>query len=310
MIPNNEYYKEVEIDISTICNLKCPLCNRADPKLYKNLNFFSEINLIENVIEKFPNIEKFNIGFLVCEPTLNPNLLDIIKLLKSENKTIMFSTNGNTFCDNNSFWENLLILFDEKDEVVWSLDGLDQETYEQYRIGGNINKIITNIKRVEKLFPKLKQRIQFIKFKHNERDLGYLEQFKLENNIKTSFDIIESNGKCSIVNENSIVSPTWDYEKWLKIKKTVLKSKIINCECLPERILFIDAYGKIGFCLPQLTDSIKNGKPITVYDNIQCINEYIKESYQNRFDNNICQFYCGNIMKEIKAKQNISSNYA
>jgi MoaA/NifB/PqqE/SkfB family radical SAM enzyme len=310
MIPNNEYYKEAEIDISTVCNLKCPLCNRADPKLYKNLNFYSDLELFKNIIEKFPNIKKFNIGFLVSEPTLNPNLLDIINFLKSKDKTIMFSTNGNTFYEDTIFWKNLITLFDLTDEIVWSMDGLNQETYKQYRIGGNIDKVIKNIIRAEKLFPNLKQRIQFIKFKHNEKDLEFLEQFKLENGIKSNFDIIESNGKCSIINEDSNVSPTWDYDKWLRIKKTVLKSKTIDCECLPEQILFIDAYGKIGFCLPQLTDSIKNGNPITVYDKIEDINNYIRSSYLNRFHNNICQFYCGNIMKEIKLKQNISSSYA
>ena len=65
-------------------------------------------------------------------------------------------------------------------KIIISLDGVTQETYETYRVGGNLNKTLQAIKfiNVEKKaqnsrFPAIE--LQMIVFRHNEHEI---ETFK------------------------------------------------------------------------------------------------------------------------------------
>ena len=71
------------------------------------------------------------------------------------------------------------------DRIIISLDGLDQETYEKYRIGGNFKTVIQGIKNLREAREKLKSAtpfivVQFIVFKTNEHRLNELSKLKKE----------------------------------------------------------------------------------------------------------------------------------
>ncbi len=71
------------------------------------------------------------------------------------------------------------------DRIIISLDGLDQQTYEQYRVGGNFNQVMAGIKNLVAARKKLNASnplivVQFIVFKFNENQISKAKALKNE----------------------------------------------------------------------------------------------------------------------------------
>lgn len=306
-----DIYTDIEIDISNFCNLNCPLCHRNN--FGEESYSLNSINLnaadFKRLFEVFPNLNRIFLGFMVCEPTLNPYFLDIVKLIKSKNKNITLSTNGNTFANDtkrsNIFWETFLNLLNENDKIIWPIDGFSNDIYSKYRKGGKLDKVIFNLKRATSINPKIDHNIQTILFRHNKEDIEQnYENFKNEYSSifkNPSWNLIDCCGDCAMLSEE--VLPVWDKKQWIKIKANPPKSpKNFRCESLDNKIVFVDHLKRIGFCPTQLTNSVLLNNVPTIDDDIEKINKYCKTTYENKYHNKICQFNCGTLAKFQKAK--------
>ena len=333
-IPNNEDYTIIEVDTGNVCNLKCPDCNRQDKEfkpLLKEKHFLG-VKDFKLMIQKFPNVKRFFLGLMFDEPTLNPNILDIVKFLKQSNLAITFNTNGN-FKDY-TLWTEILEQLQSEDRIVWSLDGLSNETYQEHRRNGNFFTIKDAIHFTTNYKSNLKNRptnvIQIIRFKHNEEELNqHLDNFKRYHNIlwnKPVWDIIESNGQCTIPTNK--VQPTWDTKVQARLKRTQslyletpMWKKCTQTTNPKVKVLtlFVSHTGVIGFCLPNLIDNLKSDNLITpiplilptlnITYSIEAINTGIKEfhSYNKPASNKTCLFYCGK--KSMLAKKAANLDY-
>ncbi len=129
-------------------------------------------------------IELSNYG----EIFLNPDLLEIIEYAY-ERKITLTADNGVNF--NNVRIEVLEGLVKYKfRRITVSIDGASNKTYKQYRIGGNYDVVIENIKKVnlfkqqyQSKYPLLSW--QFVIFGHNEHEL--LTARKLANELNMYF---------------------------------------------------------------------------------------------------------------------------
>ncbi len=130
----------VDIAITGKCNLKCKHCYQGDQKYSYEIDY----KTIEKIVYDAYDLGVIGIVLTGGEPTLHPNFVDIIKLLDELNFRWTLVTNGNY---NNKL--NKYILKYKPVEVAFSLDGLKPE-YEKFRIGGDWNKIIENIKTISK----------------------------------------------------------------------------------------------------------------------------------------------------------------
>ena len=163
------------IEASSICQLKCKECYmRAMDKTkapgcgYGYLKFKDYKNFIDkNVVT---SVELSDNG----EIFLNPELLDIVKYSYKKNVKLT-AENGVNFNDVTDEMLEALVKY-KFEFLAISLDGASQETYVQYRVGGDFNKIIDNIKKVnfykEKYnseYPTLSWK--FILFGHNEHEI-------------------------------------------------------------------------------------------------------------------------------------------
>ena len=105
------------------------------------------------------------------EPFLNPDLPQMIEYAKQFNVVVGLSTNLNYLPDAAA----------EKainagiDIVVISIDGLTQETYSKYRQGGDIQKVFSNIEKLNYYKNKADKKTlliwQFLINKYNEAEL-------------------------------------------------------------------------------------------------------------------------------------------
>jgi len=153
----------IGVETSTYCNLKCRLCSRFKNVRLSNL----KLEAIENLsLEYFPNarVSMYGSG----EPTLNPQILEIVSLIDIP---ITLGTNGTTH--NENWWYEFASKLPKRHIVSFALDATDQKTYEYYRIGGNYNKAINNMKAF--IEGGGKAWWQFILFRHNEHQVKNAE---------------------------------------------------------------------------------------------------------------------------------------
>jgi radical SAM protein with 4Fe4S-binding SPASM domain len=115
------------------------------------------------------------------EPYLNPEFLDMVKYASSKNIYTATSTNAHYITDEvaKKTVESGL------DRLIISIDGTTQEVYQQYRVGGNLNKVIEGAKKIVKWRKELNSKTPFIFFqflvvKPNEHQLEEIKQLAKE----------------------------------------------------------------------------------------------------------------------------------
>lgn len=163
----------IMIEASSKCQLKCPEClqNKGSMDFIgKGHLKFADFKYFIDNHPRFKHIELSNYG----EIFLNPELKDIIKYAYKKS-VHLYVFNGSNF--NNVSDEVIECLV--KYKVVClrvSIDGASDEIYKIYRIGGNLDRVIENINRINfykkkynSLVPKLEW--LFVIFGHNEHEL-------------------------------------------------------------------------------------------------------------------------------------------
>lgn len=160
-------WRELEIELTTICNAKCPFCNRA------SLFDLKPTNLDFSIFYKLPFDQfKFiglcgNRGDPICYPKLF-NLIAYIKDITYHNTSIVIQTNGGIHSF--TWWASLgeLMRYHKDNYIVFALDGLE-DTHSLHRVGTDYNRVVQNIESF--INAGGKAIIQFIVFKHNEHQL-------------------------------------------------------------------------------------------------------------------------------------------
>ena len=94
------------------------------------------------------------------EPYLNPKFLDMVKYASQNGIFTITSTNAHYLND-----EMAKQTIESKlDKLIISIDGSTQESYEQYRIGGQIDKVIEGTKNILKWRKQLKSKTPYVVF--------------------------------------------------------------------------------------------------------------------------------------------------
>ena len=165
------------IEPTNHCNLQCPECPSGLGALTRPLGLlkFSEFKkLIDQIKDTAFYVQLYFQG----EPYINKNLPEMIKYSQSKNIYISISTNGHFINDKNVDY----ILDNAPDKLIFSVDGLDEESYQQYRVGGTFEQadkgLISLIKRkLERGLNKPFVEFQFIVMKHNEHQLEDVHKY-------------------------------------------------------------------------------------------------------------------------------------
>ena len=166
------------IEPTNRCNLKCPGCfSHLDGRKKRDMSFQEFMRIIDGNIDYIRNVSMFNFG----EPLLNKDIYKMIKYAKHRGiKHVKLATNGMQLNE-----ENITSLLDSKlDYLSVSLDGATPENYEKFRIGGDFNLVVGNIKnlvnRRDEIESQMKIEVQFIIMKHNENEIKMIENLSKE----------------------------------------------------------------------------------------------------------------------------------
>lgn len=130
----------VSIEPTTACNLKCPQCPsglRQFTRPTGNLKEDFNKKILDNLGKSLQHINYYFQG----EPFINPQFLDLVKEARSRNIYVVTSTNAHFISEETA----KKIIASGLNEVIISIDGTTQDTYEKYRIEGDLEKVKTGV---------------------------------------------------------------------------------------------------------------------------------------------------------------------
>lgn len=161
----------LSIEPTTACNLGCPECP-SGLKQFTRPTGKLDLDLHQKMLEQVSKSVFYINYYFQGEPFLHPQFLDLIKDAKKYKIYTATSTNAH-FIDQQKAEE---IVQSGLDRLIISIDGLTQETYEQYRVHGKLNKVIEGTKHLIEAKQKLKSStphliFQFLAVKPNEHEI-------------------------------------------------------------------------------------------------------------------------------------------
>lgn len=201
-----EDIKQVHLEISSLCNARCPLC----PRNFRGYNYndgYIERNLTLDDVKKIfqpkflEQISLININGNFGDMVMNQESPDIVEYFKSVNPNIRITISTNGSGRSRDFWRRL----SNNAEIDFCLDGL-ADTHILYRQNTDWKTIIKNAQHVIKNNGVAIWK--FILFDHNKHqveeakklamDLGF-RQFKLIDHGRNTGPVFDNKGNLSHV---------------------------------------------------------------------------------------------------------------
>lgn len=161
----------LDIEASSLCNLRCTFCDKL-PLLQKNQLGNLSFDTFKKIMDQFsPESGKRLWGLKLSyrgEPLINKDVPQMVKYAKERGVLdIYFNTNGMLLTEEMS---RELILA-HLDRISISIDGTNAEEYESVRIGAKLDTVLKNIQTLKRLreeyqvtYPKI--RIQTVKLEN------------------------------------------------------------------------------------------------------------------------------------------------
>lgn len=166
------------VDLSSACNLKCPVCLTGQGEMIPRENRMSVDNY-KSIVEPLKDYLYLVFLYNWAEPFLNKDAYEIIEFNHLSNMGSVISSNLSLKIDADSMVDSGL------EYLIVSVDGLTQDVYEEYRINGKVELVIANIEKIVQAKRKKKSRSPFIEWqtlvtRKNEHQLKEIEAFAYE----------------------------------------------------------------------------------------------------------------------------------
>lgn len=161
----------IGIEPTTACNLQCPHCPsglRSFSRPTGRLRF----ERFKQVIDELHKDLIYLILYFQGEPYINPDFLKMVDYASRHNVHSMTSTNAHFLDPENARATVKAGL----GRLIISMDGTTQESYAQYRVGGELEKVLTGTENLVRAKHDLQKKrpfidLQFIAFKHNTHEI-------------------------------------------------------------------------------------------------------------------------------------------
>jgi radical SAM protein with 4Fe4S-binding SPASM domain len=179
-ITGNPTPKGLPISISfeptTSCNLRCPECP-SGLRSFTRPTGMLEVNLFKKTIDELAETLLYLIFYFQGEPYLNPHFLELVNYASKKKIYTATSTNAHYLNDENA----KATVESGLDRLIISIDGTTQETYEAYRVGGKLTKVLEGTKNIVKWKKELKSAkpfviFQFLVVKPNQHQLAEVQK--------------------------------------------------------------------------------------------------------------------------------------
>jgi radical SAM protein with 4Fe4S-binding SPASM domain len=170
----------ISIEPTTSCNLRCPECPSGLRSFTRPTGMLSA-DLFRQVIDELQHTLSYLTFYFQGEPYLHPQFPDMVRYASQKGIYTATSTNAHYLSDDSAEETVRSGL----DRLIISIDGATQQTYESYRVGGSLDKVIDGTKRILHWKKVLKSSTPFVVFqflvvKPNEHEIARVQQLGKE----------------------------------------------------------------------------------------------------------------------------------
>lgn len=170
----------ISIEPTTSCNLRCPECPSGLRSFTRPTGMLGE-DIFIKTIDELSAYTLYLILYFQGEPYLNSKFFDYVRYAHARKMYTATSTNAHYLTDDiaQKTVESGL------DRLIISIDGTTQETYQQYRIGGSLDKVLEGARNMVKWKQKLKSQtphliFQMVVLSTNEHQIDELDMLAKE----------------------------------------------------------------------------------------------------------------------------------
>ena len=149
----------ISIEPTTSCNLRCPECP-SGLRSFTRPTGMLQGDLFRRTIDELKDSVSYLTFYFQGEPYLHPQFLELVSYASSKNIYTATSTNAHYLNDEMA----KRTIQSGLDRLIISIDGTTQESYEAYRIGGKLEKVIEGTKNIIRWKKELKSRTPYVMF--------------------------------------------------------------------------------------------------------------------------------------------------
>lgn len=216
------------IEPTTSCNLRCPECPSGLRQFTRPIGML-EPSFFRTTIDSVYKELIYLTFYFQGEPYLNPNFLDMVKYASDKGIYTSTSTNAHYLTK-----EQAKKTVESKlDRLIISIDGTTQETYEQYRIGGQLQKVVDGTKNIVAAKKELNSStphvvFQFLVVKPNEHQLDDVQ--KLAKELGVDEVVFKTAQVYDFEHGNPLIPVNEKYSRYKKRADGtyVIKNKLLN----------------------------------------------------------------------------------
>lgn len=170
------YPVSLSFEPTTSCNLRCPECP-SGLRAFTRPTGMLENAFFRKTIDEMHRELLYLIFYFQGEPYLNPSFLDMVKYASGKKIYTATSTNAHYLTDENA----RKTVESGLDRLIISIDGTTQEVYQQYRVGGKLDKVLEGAVNIVKWKKTLNSRkpfviFQFLVVKPNEHQVDEVKK--------------------------------------------------------------------------------------------------------------------------------------
>lgn len=269
----------ISIEPTHLCNLKCPECPTGMGEIQRGKKEFPIKEYIQIIDQVYKSSQVIQL-FLQGEPFLNKSIDEFIAYANSKNLYTSISTNGH-YLDEEMAHK---IVLSGLDKLIISIDGIDQETYEKYRINGKLDRVLNGIDLINKakqayhsVYPFLE--LQFIVFKHNEHQIELFKKMFFKRADKISI----KTAQIYDVENKQFLLPTLDkYSRYSNENNSFKQKRKIKNRCF--KIWYTSDITTDGDVLPC------------------CYDKFAQYKLGNAFESDFKSIWHGNLAKAYRNK--------
>jgi len=218
----------ISIEPTTSCNLRCPECPSGLRSFTRPAGMLEQ-DLFKKVIDELAPTLSYLIFYFQGEPYLHPQLLEMITYASQKQIYTATSTNAHYLNDEvaRKTVESGL------DRLIISIDGVDQETYSSYRVGGELSKVIEGTHNLIKWKRKLKSKtphviFQFLVVRPNESQIDQV--YKLADELGVDEVALKTAQIYDFKNGSDLIPINEKYSRYKKMSDGTysIKNRLLN----------------------------------------------------------------------------------
>ena len=170
----------ISFEPTTSCNLRCPECPSGLRSFTRPTGMLRK-DFFRSTVDELGDTLIYLYFYFQGEPYLNPDFLEMVKYASGKGLYTVTSTNAHYLSPENA----KRTVESGLSRIIISIDGATQETYQSYRIGGKLEKVLEGARNLVACKRELKSAtphiiFQFLVVRPNEHEIAEVERIAKE----------------------------------------------------------------------------------------------------------------------------------